>query len=156
VPGGCRWRGGSLALHGSCRTEPADQRLPAEDRSCETCADYLPRDPFGSDSSTMRDRAEEFLAAVPGYPAGRYRGRGVVIAGGGDRFFPSLYITVRALRHVGCRLPIQVWYLGRNDELPDKRQALLAPHGVECIDADAVIMDPTRRLEDLTDTTLIS
>jgi hypothetical protein len=96
----------------------------------------------------MRDRAEEFLAAVPPYPKERYRGRGVVLAGGGDRFFPGLYITIRALRHFGCTLPIQVWYLGRNDEMPPTRQALLAPFEVECVDADKVRRRrPARRLD---------
>ncbi|MGH7194558.1 MAG: hypothetical protein ACREJM_13655, partial [Candidatus Saccharimonadales bacterium] len=96
----------------------------------------------------MRERAEEFLAAIPAYPKKRYRGRGVVIAGGGERFFPSLYITIRALRHVGCTLPIEVWYLGRHHEMPAKRQALLAPYQVECIDADEVRRrHPARRLD---------
>jgi predicted GH43/DUF377 family glycosyl hydrolase len=81
--------------------------------------------------------AERLLAAVPPYPAGSYHGRGVVIAGGG-RYFPGVYVTVRALRHLGCRLPIQVWYLGRNEEMPAARQALLAPFAVECVDAEAV------------------
>jgi hypothetical protein len=95
----------------------------------------------------MLRQAEDFLAAVPTYPKERYQGRGVVIAGGGDRFFPSIYVTVRALRHVGCRLPIQVWYLGRNHEMPPKRKALLAPFEVECVDADRVRRTyPARRL----------
>jgi hypothetical protein len=51
------------------------------------------------------------------------------------------------LRHVGCHLPIQVWYLGRNDEMPSQRKALLAPFAVECIDADEVRRQhPARRL----------
>jgi hypothetical protein len=92
-------------------------------------------------------QAEAFLAALPAYPKERYKGRGVVIAGGGDRFFPSLYITIRALRHVGCRLPIQVWYLGRNDEMPAKHKAILTPFEVECVDADKMRRRyPARRL----------
>src|SRR5947209_8212678 len=59
--------------------------------------------------------ADRLLAALPPYPAGRFRGRGVVIAGGGPAYFPSLYVTVRAIRRVGCSLPVQVWYLGRED-----------------------------------------
>lgn len=82
--------------------------------------------------------AERFLAALPPYPSGRCRGRGVVIAGGGAAYFPSLYVTVRALRHVGWEGPVQAWYLGRADELPPARRALLGRHGVECVDADEV------------------
>jgi hypothetical protein len=82
--------------------------------------------------------ADRFLAAVGDYPADRFRGRGIVVAGGGPAYFPSLYVTVRAIRHVGCSLPIQVWYLGREDELPPDRRAILARYGVECVDADAV------------------
>ena len=95
----------------------------------------------------MLQRAEAFLASVHDYPADCYQGRGVVIAGGGERYFPSLYVVIRALRHVGCRLPIQVWYLGRHDEMPAARRELLAAHGVECIDADEVRRTyPARRL----------
>jgi hypothetical protein len=95
----------------------------------------------------MRLQAEEFLAAVPAYPRRRYHGRGVVIAGGGERFFPSLYVTIRALRHLGCGLPIQVWYLGRKREMPGDRRALLTPFDVECVDADSVRRrHPARRL----------
>jgi Mannosyltransferase putative len=134
-------------LHRFCTVEAADQRRPTEERSCATCLDYLPRDPFGPNSDQMLRQAEAFLTALPAYPKERYQGRGVVIAGGGDRFFPSLYVTVRALRHVGCRLPIQVWYLGRNDEMPAGQEALLAPLEVECVDADKVRRRyPARRL----------
>ncbi|MDB5311113.1 MAG: putative Mannosyltransferase [Gemmataceae bacterium] len=82
--------------------------------------------------------AGRFLGALGPYPAGRFRGRGIVIAGGGAPYFPSVYVTVRAIRHVGCALPIQVWYLGRDDELPASRRAILERFGVECVDADAV------------------
>jgi hypothetical protein len=126
----------TCALHGGCDPSAVDEDSTGI-RACARCSDYLPRDPFGPDSLEMLRQAEEFLAAIPDYPSGRFQGRGVVIAGGG-RYFPSLYITVRALRAAGCRLPIQVWYLGRNNELPADWQALLVPHGVECVDGDTV------------------
>jgi hypothetical protein len=85
-----------------------------------------------------RVAADRFLARLGPYPAERFRGRGVVIAGGGPAYFPSLYVTVRAIRHVGCSLPVQVWYLGRENELPADRRATLERYGVECVDADAV------------------
>src|ERR1019366_8996938 len=128
----------ACALHGCCVTTGKKTTSPRKPRSCTDCSDYLPRDPFGPNSTEMLRRAEAFLAAIPTYPARRYRGRGIVIAGGGEKYFASLYVTVRALRHLGCRLPIQVWYLGRHDEMPADRQALLAPWQVECVDADEV------------------
>ncbi|QJX00106.1 alpha-mannosyltransferase [Frigoriglobus tundricola] len=85
-----------------------------------------------------RVAADRFLAESQEYPAGRFCGRGIVIVGGGATYFASLYVTVRAIRHVGCRLPIQVWYLGREDELPAPRRAVLERYGVACVDADAV------------------
>jgi hypothetical protein len=137
----------ACTLHGRCAPAWSAAAAPEESRRCAHCPDYLARDPFGPNSAQMRRRADAFLAAVGDYPAGRYAGRGVVLAGGGDRYFAALYVTVRALRHVGCRLPIQVWYLGRYDEMPAGRQALLAPYGVACIDADAVrLRHPARVL----------
>jgi hypothetical protein len=138
----------ACALHGRCAADSTRRMLPGKVRTCTHCADYLPRDPFGPNSAQMQGRAEAFLAAIAQYPAKRYAGRGIVIAGGGERYFASLYVTVRALRHVGCRLPIQVWYLGRNKEMPRARQALLAPWDVECVDADRVRRrHPARRLD---------
>ena len=82
--------------------------------------------------------AERFLDALSLYPEERFQGRGLVIAGGGMAYFPSLYVTVRAVRHAGWTLPIQVWYLGRENEMPPEYRALLEPFGVECVDADEV------------------
>jgi predicted GH43/DUF377 family glycosyl hydrolase/GR25 family glycosyltransferase involved in LPS biosynthesis len=80
--------------------------------------------------------SERFLRRLNDYPGGRYEGQGVVLAGGGQAFFPSLYVAIRALRASGCGLPVQVWYLGRNDEMPAHFAELLAPLAIECIDAD--------------------
>src|SRR5437016_7277353 len=41
------------------------------------------------------------------------------------------------LRRFGCRLPIQLWYLGKK-EMDEHMKALVLPFGVECIDAHAV------------------
>ncbi|HWY89019.1 MAG TPA: putative nucleotide-diphospho-sugar transferase [Gemmataceae bacterium] len=136
----------ACALHGRCTIANGKH---AQVRSCGSCGDYLRRDPFGPDSAQMWRQAEEFLRAVPPYPQGRYEGRGVIIAAGDDGCFPGLYVTIRALRHLGCRLPIQVWYLGRKREMSAKRKALLAPFQVECVDADKVRRrhHPARRLD---------
>ncbi|MBN8602599.1 MAG: hypothetical protein J0M26_16305 [Planctomycetes bacterium] len=60
--------------------------------------------------------------------------RGIVIAGGGLKYFPSVWVNVNLLRHFGCTLPIQLWYLG-DSEMDPYMKRLLEPLGVECIDA---------------------
>jgi SAM-dependent methyltransferase len=137
----------ACALHGRCTSADTFDSKPDGLRACSSCADYLARDPLGPNSVQMLRQAENYLAAVPEYPKKRYQGRGIVIAGGGDRFLPALYVTVRALRHFGCCLPIQVWYLGRKKEMPAKYNSLLAPFQVECVDADKIRRHhPARRL----------
>jgi len=60
--------------------------------------------------------------------------RGIVIAGGGLKYFPSVWVNVNLLRHFCCKLPIQLWYLG-DSEMDPYMKRLLEPLGVECIDA---------------------
>lgn len=135
-------------LHGRCAADGVEQHLPRKAKSCTHCDDYVAGDPGAPNSAQMRATAEAFLARIPVYPRGRYLGRGIVIAGGGERFFASLYVTIRAVRHVGCKLPIQVWYLGRNNEMPPDKQALLKSFGATCIDADQVrLTHPARQLD---------
>lgn len=78
-----------------------------------TCARFI---------STIRAGSEDF------------QGRGIVICGGGIRYFTPAWVCVQMLRRLGCRLPIQLWHLGRR-ELDDRMRALVMPLGVECIDA---------------------
>jgi hypothetical protein len=62
------------------------------------------------------------------------RERGIVIAGGGLKYFPSVWVNVNLIRHFGCTLPIQLWYLG-DGECDPYMKRLLEPLGVECVDA---------------------
>lgn len=62
---------------------------------------------------------------------------GIVIVGGG-KYFASCYCNIRLIRQHGCKLPIELWYLGRNNEMPAAWQAIVEPYSVKCIDADAV------------------
>ena len=77
--------------------------------------------------------ARDAVPAPPKFPIPR----GIVICGGGWKFFPSIYVTVKILRHVGCHLPIQVWYLGDRGEFDIRMQAALANDDVGWIDANA-------------------
>ncbi|MFT5524635.1 MAG: hypothetical protein ACI9HK_002592 [Pirellulaceae bacterium] len=55
------------------------------------------------------------LNSIPVFPAPSKQ-RGIVIVGGG-KYLPSVYVTVRVLRHVGCDLPIEIWHFdGEEDQ----------------------------------------
>jgi len=50
------------------------------------------------------------------YPQERFSGKGILIVGGGPKYFPSVYINVRVIREVlKCELPIQICYLGKEE-----------------------------------------
>ena len=73
-------------------------------------------------------------------------GRGIVMCAGGIRQFVNAWSAINVLRDVGCRLPIEVWYLGQ-EELSKAQRKLLEPKGVRCIDAQQVRTKyPVRRL----------
>lgn len=77
---------------------------------------------------------EAFITSIPDYPQERYKGKGIVMCGGGVEFFTCAWININMIRQVGCQLPIQLWYLGK-EEMDDKMTALLNPLGVECVNA---------------------
>jgi FkbM family methyltransferase len=103
---------------------------------------YLPADFAGYPNVVeafkfMLRCASENPPAPPDFPTAR----GVVICAGGWRFFPSLYVTVRAIRYVGCKLPIQVWHLGGDEFDPKMEQALARFSPVGWIDANSMWRD---------------
>lgn len=130
----CKFHGVITSKVGACKDAV---------RSCWTCRDY--------DDGTIKDpppwhaESADFLQNLPPYPVGRWSGRGVVIAGGGA-YWPSVYVTVRMLRHVGCTLPVQVWYMGSKNERDERYERLLEPFDVACIDADAHPARAARRI----------
>lgn len=85
---------------------------------------------------TARPALERVVRSLLGYPGG-FRGRGLVIAAGGVRYFTNAWVCLRMLRRLGCTLPVQFWHLGPG-ELDAKMKALVAPFGVECVDALAL------------------
>lgn len=89
--------------------------------------------------------AERYIQSLPRYPGG-FNGRGILIGGGGIKMFTNAWVCINMLRRAGCRLPIQLWHLGPA-ELDDQMRRLVAPLGVECVDALAVReRHPVRRL----------
>lgn len=82
-----------------------------------------------------RNALEAFIPTIPDYPH-RYSGRGIVMCGGGLKYFPPAWVCINMLRKLGCTLPIQLWHLG-DQEMDRKMELLLAPLNVACVDAFA-------------------
>ncbi len=85
---------------------------------------------------------ERFLAAMPAYPDGRFRGRGAVVCGGG-RYEASAYVCCKMLRHVGWEHPIQVWHRGAEEPVSERVRRL---PGVEVVDTEAHPARAARRV----------
>lgn len=101
---------------------------PRED-DCPRCWAHWP-----NTKEAMRRLSTRFVQEeMPDYP-GHFEGRGIVICGGGTRYFPSAWVAIKKLRHLNCKLPIQLWHLGEIEMDPHTKR-ILAPLGVECIDA---------------------
>jgi hypothetical protein len=95
------------------------------------------RNPFDRQQRLNRGNAgmalDRFMETIPDYP-GRCEGRGIVVSGGGARYFVSAWVCFNMLRRLGCSLPMQLWYLGEK-EMDEQMKKLLEPLGVECVDA---------------------
>jgi hypothetical protein len=83
-----------------------------------------------------RELSERYIEGIPPYP-GNYYGRGIVICGGGSRYFACAWVCIQMLRRLGCYLPIQLWHLGEG-EMDDRMRALVSPLNVRCVDATRV------------------
>ena len=82
---------------------------------------------------------EQRLAALEPYPAGRFSGKGIVIAAGGPDLFTNAYVLIHLLRAVhGCALPIEVWHFGAAEMSP-RMKRLLRAFAVDTIDAERVL-----------------
>lgn len=81
----------------------------------------------------FRERAEKIKDFV--YPENRFSGRGIVICGGGKKYFPSLYVNARMIRLLGCQLPIEIYYIGEQEMDPHMVNILESIENVKCIDA---------------------
>ena len=86
--------------------------------------------------STASDRLRSAISHLP-RTARDWQGRGIVICGGGVRYFLCAWVCVNMLRKQGCRLPIELWYLNAA-EMKDTMRKLIEPLGVTCINAQEV------------------
>lgn len=116
------------------------------DWSVEECKKLLqqPPGPWPADwfsypniIQAFRELFDEASKNVPPAPKAWAHPRGIVICGGGWRFFASIYVTVRQIRAHGCRLPIQVWYLGDRGEFDLRMAKALEPYDVGWVCANS-------------------
>ncbi len=87
-------------------------------------------------TETARFASEQFIRRIPPYPS-CFEGQGIVICAGGLTYFVSAWVCISLLRHLGCTLPVQVWYLGET-ELDQVQRQFFEQMDVECVDALAV------------------
>ncbi len=85
---------------------------------------------------TARKACEGFIPTIPDCPT-TFNGRGVVISGGGVKYFTNAWVCINMLRRSGCALPIQLWFLGK-EEVDKEMTSLIKSLEVDCIDATAV------------------
>lgn len=91
-----------------------------------------------------RIELERFIRAIPAPPF-EFQGRGIIICGGGARYFTNAWVCIHMLRRHGCSLPIELWHL--DGEMDPEMEALVAPLGVQCVDAEKMRQKhPVRRL----------
>lgn len=128
--------GGTLSYLAPEQWHPAQQGIR---RTRQNPFDRLPLTP-----ADARIKCERFIRSIPDYPGG-FGGRGIVICGGGSRYFTNAWVTIHLLRQFGCQLPIQLWYLGER-EMDARMIRLVAELDVQCVDALAQRKDFPCRL----------
>lgn len=106
------------------------------------------RNPYDESKLTLHNARlalENFIRKIP-EPPFRFEGRGVVICGGGVRYFPGAWVCINMLRKLGCALPIELWHLG-DGEMDATMRAMVQPLGVTCVDAfEFAKQFPVRRM----------
>ena len=90
----------------------------------------------------FRRASEKFIRQIPDCPDS-FNGSGIIICAGGLQYLVCALICINMLRRFGCRLPVEIWHLGKG-ELNSKLCDLLEKRGVAFV--DAAEMRETRRL----------
>lgn len=78
---------------------------------------------------------DEAVATEHVYPESKFAGRGIVIPGGGARYFPCAWVAIRVLRELGCQLPVELWYMGPGEMDQTMLDLVAGMPGVTAVDA---------------------
>src|SRR6185436_7507610 len=87
--------------------------------------------------STARLALERYLPNIPACP-NHYSGRGIVIGASGLKYFVCAWVCLRMLRHLGCKLPVELWHQG-NGGWNSAWSNLVEPYDVSVIDASEML-----------------
>lgn len=111
-------------------SDPLSMKVPHQQTPTQ------PRD-AAANECYYRNLLDREVARPESYTAGLFRGRGIVICGGGERYLPSVWINIRMLREHGCKLPIELWHLGP-DEIDGEFCSLIKAFDVRLVDAQQI------------------
>lgn len=75
---------------------------------------------------------DRFIKQIDKYPKG-FKRKGIVICGGGVKYFTNAWVLVNHLKRLGCKLPVEFWYLGEK-EMDETMLGLFKELGVKCVD----------------------
>ena len=95
---------------GSIRQLLPRERGPAERGVIATAKNPYDQQPLNLQSAG--GACERFIRTIPGYPD-RYQGRGIVICGGGVRYFTGAWVCINMLRRAGLPIANPVVALGQ-------------------------------------------
>ena len=81
---------------------------------------------------------QRYLSLTPGFSAAGFRGRGVVICGGGLGYIGALWLNVKMLRRQGSTLPIEIFGFGGEQPTPLLR-AMFEAQGARFISMEEIV-----------------
>jgi ADP-heptose:LPS heptosyltransferase len=88
---------------------------------------------------------ERAVQELKPYPGG-FEGRGIVICGGGIKFFPCVWVCINMLRKLGSTLPIELWHLGPGELTPRMKSLVEGLHVVTVDACEVRKRFPVRKL----------
>jgi hypothetical protein len=121
--------------NGGLRYLSARQQAAARKAVSATSKNKFDKQPLNLQSAGRA--CESFILTLPAHPPVEYLDRGIIICGGGPKYFTNAWVCINMLRHLRCRLPIQLWHLGKKEFSP-KMKSLASRLDVECINASAL------------------
>ena len=62
------------------------------------------------------------MSTLDPYPTQLFKGKGIVMTGGNGKTLQLILVTLRMLRELNCRLPVEIWHLPGELKVEDERK----------------------------------